>query len=93
MMHVQSCCFANVNLLLFCRSLGRRCRTIYNDDNTALQRCSIRTNVATMLQRCNALKIVIANRPLSGVTSALKQPRRRRQQHKKGFNEQNNNIF
>ena len=36
-----------------------------------------------MLQRCNALKIVVANRPVSGVTSALKQPRRRRQQHKK----------
>ena len=97
-MHVQSCCPANLNLLLFCRSLGRRCRTINNnDDNTALQRCSnvvtIRNNVATMLQRCNALKIVVANRPVSGVTSALKQPRRRRQQHKKGFNEQNNNIF
>ena len=25
-MHVQSCCFANLNLLLFCRSRFRRCR-------------------------------------------------------------------
>ena len=67
---VQSWFFANLNLLLFCRSLGRRCRAIYNDDNTALQRCSnvvtIRNNVATMLQRCDALKIVVANR-LHGV--------------------------
>ena len=25
-MHVQSCCFANINLLVFCRSRCRRCR-------------------------------------------------------------------
>ena len=45
--------------------------TICNDDflrNTALQ-CwnnvvTIRNNVATMLQRCVALKIVVANRPV-----------------------------
>ena len=26
MMHVQSCCFANINLLLFCRPRCPRCR-------------------------------------------------------------------
>ena len=39
--------------------------TIRNDDLSATQCCNvviIRNNVATMLQRCVALKIVIANR-------------------------------
>ena len=45
--------------------------TIWNDDfqrNKGLQCCNnvatIRNNVATMLQRCVALKIVVANRPV-----------------------------
>ena len=29
-MHVQSCCFANLNQLLFCRSSWRRCRPCLN---------------------------------------------------------------
>ena len=29
-MHVQSCCFANLNLLLFCRSLCRRRHRLYS---------------------------------------------------------------
>ena len=45
--------------------------TIRNDDfqrNEALQSwnniAAIRNNIATMLQRCNALKIVVANCPV-----------------------------
>ena len=89
-MHVQSCCFVNLNLLLCscscCRCLRRRCclsslmtnkctkmrdaraksLSLFATQATAWQQCcdivSNSYNIVLTLQRCVALKIVVANR-------------------------------
>ena len=61
-MHVQSCCFANLNLLLFRWCYTRRFATTIL---SATQRCNIVSNsynTVPTLQRRVALKIVVAYR-------------------------------
>ena len=52
-MHVQSCCFANLNLLLFCRSCCRRRRHCLN---------------SLMLHRGPLVKVQVLNRILASST-------------------------